>query len=203
MLHPPPPRGAAPQTRKRKREEQQPESSTEAAQEEAAQEDVPSESRSDTAASEPAAATATQPMVVDQESEGEGQEVETMLRFTQSCNIAEAAAEKKPEDRSRSATGDVIDLDDAELQYPASEEPMDVDPLPGPEKESKPPDTVEEGSRKPSPSVDDTATTEEASIVTEQPETPAEAKEDGDSSVGEDVEQQISIADRVSSEFPE
>ncbi|OJT12819.1 Ubiquitin-like-specific protease 2 [Trametes pubescens] len=207
MLHPPPPqaRRAAPQTRKRKREEQQPESATEAVPEEAAPEAVPeevsSESRSDTAASEPVAAT--QPMAVDQESEGEGQEVETMLRFTQSCNIAEAVVEKKPEDRSRSATGDAIDLDDAELQYPASEEPMDVDPLPVPQKESKPPDTVEEESRKPSPSVDETTTTEEASTATERPETAAESKEDGDSSIDEESEPKPFIADHVSSEFPE
>lgn len=188
-------RGAAPQTRKRKREEQ-PESATETAQEEAAQEEVPIASRSDTAASEPA--PATQPMTVDQGSEGEGQEVEKMLRFRESCNIAEAA-EKKPEDRSRSATGDFVDLDDAELQYPASEEPMDVDPLPGPEKESKPPD-VDEAT---SPSVDETATAEETSAATEQPEATIESRDDDDSSVGEESERRTSVADRISSEFPE
>lgn len=198
ILHPPPPkvRGAAPQTRKRKREEQ-PESATETAPEEAAQEEVPTESRSDTAASEPA--PATQPMAVDHESEGEGQEVESMLRFKQSCSITEAVAEKKPEDRSRSATGDFVDLDDAELQYPASEEPMDVDPLPVPEKESKPPD-VDEAT---SPSVDETATAEETSIATEQPEATAESRDDDDSSVEEELERKTSVTDCVSSEFPE
>lgn len=169
MLHPPPPQALrpVPQTRKRKREEPPPTST--ATETEATADDGVAENGSDTVPSD----TPPDVMTIDRESEGEGQEVETMLRFSQSCNIVdlegESAAAKGPIERARSATGDGADIADVDLQYPSSEEPMDVDIVPGREKESRPPDPTGESSRGESPSVDDPSSVEGASVVAEQP----------------------------------
>ncbi|KAI0647693.1 Ulp1 protease family, C-terminal catalytic domain-containing protein [Trametes meyenii] len=118
----PPPEPNVPQTRKRKREEQ-PEPQTDT------QQAAPVESRSTTAPSEPVSAEpapcGTQAYA---DSDGDGQEVESLLR---TCSIAEnerdtTVDEDKTAERSRSTT--VADIESAELRYPASEEPMEVDP---------------------------------------------------------------------------
>ncbi|KAI0357362.1 hypothetical protein OH77DRAFT_1422202 [Trametes cingulata] len=202
ILHPPPPqaRGSAPQTRKRKRDEKPPTSTAATAPEEA-----PSESRSDTTPSEPVPDI----MIVDAESEGDcdGQEVETMLRMTQSCNIAEADAlqpadEAKADDRSRSSTREVSDLDGAELQYPGSEEPMDVDSAPGPERESKPPDPEDDRSRKESSSVDEPSPAENAAAATEQPEERTESIRAAASPEDEEGEEKAASVNGEPSEYP-
>ncbi|KAI0366642.1 hypothetical protein BV20DRAFT_1094672 [Pilatotrama ljubarskyi] len=201
MLHPPPPqaRGSAPQTRKRKRDEKSSKSTVALAAEE-----VPNDSRSETAPSEPIPDV----MFVDAESEGDhdGQEVETMLRMTQSCNIGEPdldqlVDEPKAEERSRSGTREVSDLDGVELQYPGSEEPMDVDPVPGPEKESKPPDSEDASSHKESSTVDEPTPTEDAAAAAEQPEETMEPRGAAASSGDEEAEKATSVTGN-SSDYP-
>ena len=86
-------------------------------------------------------------MVVDvAESEGEGQEVDDMLRMTQSCSIHEAENEPAAQETDKvGATiyDEVFDIESMELQYPASDD-MDVDSAPmtveDSEEERKPPD---------------------------------------------------------------
>ncbi|KAI8978855.1 hypothetical protein BD414DRAFT_120430 [Trametes punicea] len=195
ILHPPPPQTrVAPQTRKRRHDEKQRGTSPEVVAE-----DGISESRSDTA-SEPVPDV----MIVDADSEGD-QEVETMLRFSQSCNIADSNArpqlsEGKASSRSRSGTREVITLDDAELQYPTFVELMDIDSVPGPEKESKPPDAAAETSPEPS-SVDQPITAEEADAATGLSEATVEHKGETGSPGDEGLDQTSGAAEE-SSEYP-
>ena len=77
--------------------------------------------------SEPPEAHVPEHMHVDAESEGDGQEVETMLQFSQSCTISDPSVEHVAE---RRATPPAVREPPMELQYPESsdvEEPMDVD----------------------------------------------------------------------------
>lgn len=79
--------------------------------------------------SEPPEAHVPEHMHVDAESEGDGQEVETMLQFSQSCTISDPSVEHVAE---RRATPPAVREPPMELQYPESsdvEEPMDVDSL--------------------------------------------------------------------------
>ncbi|KAH9890081.1 hypothetical protein C8Q73DRAFT_805509 [Cubamyces lactineus] len=184
MLHPPPPPSRpAPQTRKRKHEEQKDTPSTGDEQKAAPSvdedqvvapltgattEDGNSDSRSDTAASEPVREPVPEPMAVDPESEGD-QEVEKLLRFDQSCKIAEAkkpmsSGESQPEFWTHSGTPVSISIQDAELQYPESpsEEAMDVDATAVPQETTQPPESDVVPSREESSCVDAPTAAEDA-----------------------------------------
>ncbi|KAI0820439.1 hypothetical protein BC628DRAFT_1397444 [Trametes gibbosa] len=201
ILHRPPPEAlrSVPQTRKRKREYPSSTSPSSAPVEtEATPDDDPAENRSDTAQSD----TSPDAMAVDRESEGEGREVETMLRFTQSCNIVDPQGEPtvahKNQDR-RSCSGDIVDISGAELQYPSSEEPMDVDIVPSQEKESRPPDPTKDASRNERSSVDDPSSVEDASVATQQPE---QASAEDDRPADGELTQKASDANDERSQYP-
>ncbi|PIL22925.1 hypothetical protein GSI_15621 [Ganoderma sinense ZZ0214-1] len=131
MLHPPPPEARnAPQTRKRKRE-------SAAAEAELVSEDKdpPAEDGTETA-TETSKQPSEQPepstppnhvpdaMAVDGDSEGDLQEVDSLLEMTQTQLSVSGPA--------RSPSRDAMD---GELQYPGSEDPMDVDSVPVPGRE--------------------------------------------------------------------
>ncbi|TBU42888.1 hypothetical protein BD309DRAFT_149109 [Dichomitus squalens] len=134
MLHPPPPEALlreAPQTRKRKRES----AVTEIDELVSEDKDPPMLADSDKeATAESSKRSSEQPeprpsdvlhdvMVVDGESE-EGQ-VESILKMTQ-LSVDDNRARSQTRDHS-------VDLENGELQYPGSEEPMDVDVVPNSE----------------------------------------------------------------------
>ena len=150
--------GSAPQTRqtrKRKRESAATEAEVEVeAQAEAEVEKLPDEPAegkstskdSSKQPSEPPAPTLPDTMAVDgPESEGEV-EVENLLHATQSCSIGEPEGDRDhaSEDKVGSTTDVSEEIENLELQYPMSDEPMDVDATSAPgadvEVEKKPPD---------------------------------------------------------------
>ncbi len=152
MLHPPPPevKISAPQTRKRKRENAAAEVEVGVegdAEAEVAPEGTKSKSKeSSRQPSDPPTQSVPETMTVDgPESEGEV-EVENLLHATQSCSIGEPEGDRDaPDEKVGPSSSDCPDFENMELQYPTSEEPMDVDGSPAPgadvEVEKKPPDS--------------------------------------------------------------
>ena len=149
MLHPPPPEARnAPQTRKRKRES----AAAEAEELVSEDKDPPVEDGTETATEtskqpseqpEPSTPPGHVPdaMAVDGDSEGDRQEVDSLLEMTQT-QLSVSGPARSPSRNSM----------DGELQYPGSEDIMDVDPVPEPE--------PEDGRKSPSPKlivVDDDA----------------------------------------------
>ncbi|KAI1794794.1 hypothetical protein LXA43DRAFT_939951 [Ganoderma leucocontextum] len=131
MLHPPPPEARhTPQTRKRKRE------SAGAGAEELVSEDkdppagdsteTPTET-SKQASEQPEPSTPPDPvpdaMAVDGDSEGDRQEVDSLLGEMTQTQLSVSGPARSPS----------VELNIGELQYPGSEDPMDVDPVPAPE----------------------------------------------------------------------
>ena len=225
MLHPPPPEIVVkkPQTRKRKRESDAVAEAVVAEDQDVVADDDKGEGRAvapNETSEQPAhpdSVPSADAMVVDvAESEGEGQEVDDMLRMTQSCSIHEAENEPAAQETDKvGATiyDEVFDIESMELQYPASDD-MDVDPAPmtveDSEEERKPPDralppetiTVEDeedavcvgGEAKPAGEV-------EAGEPTMEPPNDG-VKEDGGSSAGDEGEPEPAAAAEDASQLP-
>ncbi len=127
MLHPPPPEARhTPQTRKRKRD-----SAAAEADELVSEDKDPPAGDSTETATETSKQPSEQPepstplghvpdsMAVDGDSEGDRQEVDSLLGEMTQTQLSVSGPARSPS----------VDLMMGELQYPGSEEPMDVDPV--------------------------------------------------------------------------
>ena len=192
MLHPPPPEARiAPQTRKRKRD-----SAAAEAEELSEDKDPPAGDTTETAtdtskqpSEQPDPAPSTPPghvpdaMVVDGDSEGDRQEVDSLLGEMAQTQLSVSGPARSP-----SADLD-LDLGNGELQYPASDDRMDVDALPAPEPELE----LEDGRK--SPAVKPIVVDDDADMdAQDKPPEPVEADSKPDSKVDEPISREAEDA---------
>ena len=166
MLHPPPPATRqAPMTRKRKRESDAKDDSKPAEDKDRTVSDSELELEFEAGPSKPDSKgtseqpdpTQHDPMPPDGTSDSDIQDVDQMLQLSQHCNISEPSIEGGARSHTASPVApldispDPEELHDMELQYPVSDDPMDVD-LPHPVDATKLPNgTVADESKQPQP----------------------------------------------------